>query len=325
MKRYTNNTCISLAAAVWLAHDSYDHSTDSNTISVTTLMKPLRQIILGKRVTDSNTVVSDLTDLISSTMGTAFHDSIEKAWLTNPIEALQSLGYPQKVIERIRVNPTQEDLNNKCIPVYVEIRSHKKVGDITISGKFDFIGDGQLEDFKSTGTFSYTSGNNDDKYILQGSLYRWLNPDKVTSDFMGITFIFTDWSALSAVTKKDYPPAKILTKTFSLLSVDEVQRYVESKLREIKMHEDTPEHLLPPCSDADLWRKETVWKYYAKEGQIKSTANFDTFLEAQQRLAEKGSGFVKEVKGKVIACNYCNARNLCSQRTALIESGDLKP
>ena len=50
MNRMSNNAGIDLAAALWLAHDDYDYVDKPNYISVTTLIKPIRQIILGMRV-----------------------------------------------------------------------------------------------------------------------------------------------------------------------------------------------------------------------------------------------------------------------------------
>ena len=50
MRRFTNNADIDLSVAVWLAHDDYDYVTKPNYISVTTLIKPIRQIILRGRV-----------------------------------------------------------------------------------------------------------------------------------------------------------------------------------------------------------------------------------------------------------------------------------
>ena len=48
MRKYLNNSNVPLSLAVFLATDNYDH--ESDTISATTLIKPLRQIILAARV-----------------------------------------------------------------------------------------------------------------------------------------------------------------------------------------------------------------------------------------------------------------------------------
>lgn len=56
----TNNTGVSLAMAVWLVNDDYDYQkAKPNYISVTTLLKPLRQIVLPRRVEEKDRI--DLT------------------------------------------------------------------------------------------------------------------------------------------------------------------------------------------------------------------------------------------------------------------------
>ena len=48
--RYANVSEVPLALAVFLASDYYDYDTVPNTISATTLLKPLRQIVLPPRI-----------------------------------------------------------------------------------------------------------------------------------------------------------------------------------------------------------------------------------------------------------------------------------
>ena len=48
MAQYSNQTNLPLAIAAWLAHDTYDRSEAG--LSATTLMKPVRQTILTKRL-----------------------------------------------------------------------------------------------------------------------------------------------------------------------------------------------------------------------------------------------------------------------------------
>ena len=76
----TNDKNIPLAIAVWLATD--DYSKREGSISVTTLMKPVRQIVLSARAAQVGRDM-DVSVFTASRMGTAIHDSIEKAWL-NP-------------------------------------------------------------------------------------------------------------------------------------------------------------------------------------------------------------------------------------------------
>ena len=142
--KYTNNHNIPLPLAVFLATNHYDYV--PNTISATSLLKPVRQLILADRLSSEDNLV-ELSDMVSSRMGTAIHTAIEQAWL-NPTKALKSLGYSDDIIQRIKVNP--ETVEENDIPVYMEKRSFKKIGTHTISGKFDFVAESKVHDFKST-------------------------------------------------------------------------------------------------------------------------------------------------------------------------------
>lgn len=322
MSKYANTSSVPLSLAVFLATDNYDH--EENTISATSLIKPLRQIVLSARVPEDMTPL-ELVNLVPSRMGSAIHDAIERSWKDNYQVALDSLGYPKRVIEKIRINPKPEELTDGQIPIYLEQRAHKQVGKFLISGKYDFIGDGRVEDFKSTSTFTAMNNTNDEKYIWQGSIYRWLNPQIITKDEMAIQFIFTDWSKAKAMQDPKYPQQRIQQRILPLKSIQETDAFIKRKLGQIEQYWDVPEDQIPLCTDADLWRSEPVFKYYKNpEKRARSTKNFDNRHDAQLRYIEDGSvGIVVEQPGQVTACKYCSAFAVCSQKDALIASGDL--
>lgn len=312
--------------AVFLAADDYDGpSADSNpkTISATGLMKPVRQIVLGKRL-NKDIGMMDISSLISSRMGQAYHAAVEHAWLYKLEQALERLGMPKKVRNLIVINPTPEQLTEDCIPVYIEQRTEREVMGWVISGKFDLILDGVLEDVKSTSVFTYVKQLNKDKYALQGSIYRWLNSTLITEPHLIINYIFTDWSSARARTEKAYPPLKIFPQKIPLLDLAQTDSYIKGKLRQIDQYMNVEESKLPFCGDEDLWRKETVWKYYSSIDSVRSSKNFDSNYEAQNHLMAKGKGLVREVKGEVLACQYCDAYNLCTQKDIYLASGELK-
>lgn len=322
--RFANVSEVPLALAVFLASDYYDHNDDPNTISATTLLKPLRQIILPNRVPPGDGLVN-LADMMASRMGSAIHDAIEKAWLTNHTVAMQSLGYPQRVIDRVLVNPEPQDITQDCFPVYLEQRLTRRVGKWTVTGKFDFIGEGRVQDFKSTSTYTYMKQTNADKYTQQGSIYRWLDPQLITQDQMDIHYIFTDWKPAMAKSDSNYPQRRFYKQTFPLLSLSETEAFIRRKLDLIDQYWDAPEDDIPHCTDEELWRSEPVFKYYKNPTKTaRSTKNFDNKQDAYFRLAEDGGkGLIKEVPGQVTACKYCPAFAVCSQKDQLVAAGDL--
>ncbi len=323
-QKFTNVSEVPLALGVFLATDNYEYNADPLTISATTLLKPLRQIVLSMRLTSMERQVN-LLDQAKNRVGAAIHDGIENAWKTNHANAMLAMGYPAKVIDRIRINPTLEEITDNTIPIYLEQRLSKKIGKWTVTGKFDFVGEGIVQDFKTTATYSYSKQVNAGKYVEQGSIYRWLDPKMIHQPRMQIHYLFTDWKA-SLVKQENYPPKPILTQSFDLLSVQETEMFIRRKLEAIEKYTSAPEEQIPYCTEEDLWRSEKVFKYYKNPAKDtgRSTKNFDNIHDARLRLIEDGNvGIIKEVPGEAKACKYCPVFALCSQKDALIASGEL--
>lgn len=310
----TNKEDIPLTLAVWAVDDDYDYVNQENYISVTQLIKPIKQIILGMRVTDEDT---DVSDLINAALGTSIHSGIEKAWKFNYKKNLKSLGYSDELINKIKINPKKEDLKDTDIPIYIEQRNSIKVDDFTIGGKFDMVADGILHDNKSTSVYTWIYGGRDKDYCLQGSLYKLINKDIIKEDFIRINYIFTDWQKSAVTQNIKYPLNRLVCKDIPLLSLEETKKFVEDKIKQIKLYKDSPEEKLPRCTDEDLWRAEPKYKYYADPTKTsgRSTKNFTSLEEANEyKLAKGNKGVVIVVPGEVKRCIYCRAYNICKQR-----------
>lgn len=326
--RVTNNTGIALPLAVWLLHDEYDYIDQPNYISVTSLMKPLRQIIIPERIPPADRTPPDVSEYVARALGHSVHDSIEKSWVKGYDRGLELLGYPENVRKRVLVNPTDEllEATPNAIPVYLEQRSFRPFMGYTIGGKFDMVAEGIVQDNKSTSVNTWLFGGRDEDYQLQMSLYRWLDAHRpsigkkrrITEDFGRINFIFTDWSKMQARTNPRYPK-RVEEKELWLLSLEETEAWVRNKLELINHHRKTPEHLLPECTDEELWRSAPRYKYFsdpakANDPNARSSKNFDDLNEAHQHLAEKGKGTIKTVPGEVKRCEYCPAFEGCTQK-----------
>lgn len=323
---FTNLTNIPLSLAVWLANDDYDHNADPNYISATSLLKPIKSIVLERSLKIDT--IPDVAAQIASSMGTAIHDSIEQAWTSKKLKAtLQSLGMTKAIAERIVINPDQTvELAPEDIPVYMEQRAAKQVGKYIVAGKYDFVMQGKLEDFKSTKVFSYIKQGNAQTYIQQGSIYRWLNPGIITDSHIQINYIFTDWAPMKAMQDKTYPKTGIVAQNYPLMSIIDTERFVTNILNQIDKYTGLPQTQMPACTLEELWRDEPVYKYFKNPAKrARSTKNFTTSAEAHQRLHADGSvGVVVEVPGLVRRCNYCNARAVCQQAEELKLAGYLK-
>lgn len=322
MTQITNETDISLPLAVWLVTDNYDCINEENYISVTTLMRPIRQIILPSRIPAEQRKL-DVSDLIASSLGTAIHDAIEHSWSTNYERALKTLGYPQHIIDRVKINPTPEQVraSNEIIPVYLEQRGFRDLDGFKIGGKFDLVAEGICQDFKSTSVWTYVKGNRDDEHTLQMSLYRWIDAARpvrrITEDFGIVNYIFTDWQKMMA-NKGDYPSQRVVSKQIPLMSLDETEQWIRNRLMLIRKYQNVAEEHIPECTDEDLWRSEPQFKYFSDPVKAmtggRATRNFPTLAEANAFLAEKGKGVIITVPGVPKRCGYCPAYEACSQK-----------
>lgn len=322
MTRITNNAGLDLTVAVWLAVDEYVVDPRPNAISVTKLIKPLRQIILANRIPQEQRV-EDLADRISSALGHTLHRGIEHAWKFHYATSLAKLGYPKRMVECVRVNPEKEEPDT--ISVYTEQRAEKPIAGWIVSGQIDLIIEGRLRDAKSTKVWGFMAQKSVEQWKLQGSIYRWLNPDKITHDELVVQYLLLDWNRAAAKRDPNYPPHALPTRSIGLLSVSETERFIKQKLALIEQYRDAPENTLPECSEEDLWRTAPVYKYFASGDTTKrSTKNFTDAAEAKAYHAEKNhKGVIKEFPGMVKACNFCAGFALCTQKDRYIADGSL--
>lgn len=325
---YTNYNNIPLVLAVWLAaNDGYDLKRSPNVISATSLMKPTKSLILGNRVhaaVDEEHVV-DVSDLLPARMGTAVHTAVEVAWLYSRENALKALDFPDKVIEKIQLNPDKPS-NDPQFDIYLEQRSNKAVGKWVVSGKFDFVENGRVKDIKTTKVYNWIMGSNDEKYRIQGSIYRWLNPEIITDDYIDVLMIFTDWSPLKAKVDKDYPKRNILVRTLPLMSLEETERWIKNRLNEIEQFEGVHQDYMPACTPKELWMDPPQYAYYKDPKAQRATKLYDTPQEANAHKAREGipGSKVVERSAEPKYCKYCEGRTICLQAESYIAAGLLK-
>lgn len=331
--QYTNTTDIPLVLGVWLAANrGYDLKYQPDVISATTLFKPVRSIILSRRVAAEQQSV-DIESLVQAALGTAVHTAVEDAWEADYKGAMAKLGIPDSVIKKIAMNPDpkwgwQNEDDKICI--WMEQRTTKPINvdgvNWYISGKFDAVVDGAVEDVKTTKTFNWIKGSNDEKYRLQGSIYRWLNPEIITKDHVNILMIFTDWSELKAKADSKYPQKRVIVRKLPLLSLEETESYIMERLRLLNRYMDKPEGELPQCTPDELWMDPPKWAYYKNRTKLtRATKLYDTSVEANAAMAKDGN------TGKVVRrdmepkfCRYCPALPVCTQAESFIQQGILK-
>ena len=316
----TNQHNIPLPIAVWLACDDYLYDPDPKVISATSLLRPIRSLVLAQR--DTSQRVTDIHDVVASRLGTATHTAVEVAWLTKHQQAMKALGYPQSVIDQVRINPDQP--SNSEFDIYIEQRVKKKIGNYIISGQFDFVVGGVLHDIKTTKTYSIITGSNDLKYIQQGSIYKWLNPEIITQDYMYINYLFTDWSPMKALAdRKEYPQSKVVAKKFNLMGLQETELFIKNRLNEIQQYMHVDQSQLPRCIPKELWQNNPKYAWYKDPTKTRrATKLFESKQEAMIHNAQNGStGLIVERLAEPTFCKYCPANHMCTQAEGYIADG----
>jgi hypothetical protein len=324
---FKNETGIGLPIAVWLASSGdYDLVSEPNVISATSLQRPLKSLILSKRMVLEQEM--DIDEIIPAKLGSSVHYSVEIAWKNNYISALEALGHPMSMIHRIAINPEQKSqYPSDTIFVHIEQRKAKEIDGYIISGKYDMVIDGELHDIKTTKTYSYITGSNEGDYRLQGSIYRWLNPDIITGDFVHINYLFTDWTPTRAVADPDYPKSRCITKPISLYSIEETEAYIKKRIADLKYYEGKDQEELPQCTMKDLWQELPKYALYKDPNKTqRATKLFDLENDAMIYNATKcgGKGLIIKREGQVKRCIYCEARSICTQAEELEARGLLK-
>jgi len=299
-----------LPLQVWLLNQGlgYDSNPDPDYFSATELLNPIQQIVLGKRLGVQPTL-PDVYKTYQAAIGSAIHGAVEKAWEYSLIEALELLGFSPSVAAKVLVNP--EDSSN-CTPVWMEQRVLKKVGKYTVGGKYDFIFDGQLYDIKTTTVSRWKRGNREN-YRMQGSIYKWLAPDKIKENTIRICYIIRDWSQGNTY-KDDYPKSPFMTEDIDLLSPVQTEAWVEDRLNRIEANKDVSPHLMERCKEEELWKTPDKYKYYTREGQQRATKVFENAVEAFSYLNDRGTGRVEKVHGEYRRCGWCPVFSLCEQK-----------
>lgn len=318
---FTNTYGVSLALLPWLVRDTYDHNDDPYTLSATYFNQSIRQMVLSNRAGADPELKAlmnqpvDVTKMVASRIGTAIHDSIEAAWYDEEAvkTACKLAGLPRRVQENIVVNPPEgTDTSGKFV-VFMEQRLSRKIGKYTITGKPDFVIAGELTDFKSTSAFVVTKDVNSEKYRRQGSIYRFLDPELITSNILTIDYIIKDFSKAQAG-KNDYPAQPLPAKKYPLWEPEETEHYLNGVLKTVESLADAPDCDIPYCTPEELWQSPTVYKYYKNpEKTVRATRNFDNMQDAELLRVKNGVGIVIAVQGEAKACNWCAAKNICNQ------------
>jgi len=200
-----------------------DYEYKDKRYSVTTLLKPIREIMLLRRYSDR--CVVDVSDLIWSLFGTAVHSILENSTHT------EHLIQEQKV----------------------EI----KIGEYTLSGRYDLYNtqEQSVIDYKVTSTYKVVKQEFED-YKQQGLMYvymlRQLGYKPRSAKFI---LFLRDWQSTKAKFDKKYPQSQVYVKEFKFTDKDYkfIENWLIKRFKEIEIAEKLPDNELPMCTDEERW------------------------------------------------------------------------
>ena len=219
MIKLTNTKNIDFIIAHWLMSNTYSGGGVGKKISATSLLRSTQQQYLNFKVTNNlEDSTLDISDFLKSKIGTALHEAIQKSWEDPKLRAqgLQALGLD---INRYLVND-ETDTDVLKTKLIFEKRVEKEFKGWKITGQFDLVVNGNVHDFKSTSVYTYMNKTKEKDYILQGSIYRWLNPELIKGDRITIHYIFTDWNSTKAEVTSNYPEHPFVYISLPLMSLE---------------------------------------------------------------------------------------------------------
>ena len=199
-----------------------------------------------------------------------------------------------------------------------EERLSHTVDGTVISGAIDyqFEDDGEvdLKDYKSTSTYSITSGDKPEwerQLNVYAYLIRHAKGLKVRS--ASVIAVLRNWTKSQAERSSSYPQASIAEVKIKLWSDEEQDAYVKERVRLHRVAELEKDFGLPPCTPDEQWAKPSKWAVY--KGSSKRAKLFDTEDDAQEFAGQSRDCSVVERPATLTRCenNYCRVADFCDQ------------
>lgn len=248
-------------------------------VSATTLKNGTRNFWLTER--HWNEIKVDVSDMLWAMFGTAFHSLMEEE---------------------------TED-------TFVEELVTKKIGNWTVTGRIDGYNMATCEiyDWKTTSVWKIV--NKDfDAWRFQGLVYAWLCKQNGL-EVKRCRFIacLKDQSGSKAKLDPSYPQHQVSVYEFDVteLDLEEIEKQIKAKVKEIADNENTPDEELPLCTPEERWAKPTTYAVM-KKGRKSALRVFED-RELAEKYLEVNGDYIEERIGIDGKCNgYCSCCEFCS-------------
>lgn len=258
------------------------HTSIPKRYSVTTLLKPVREILLNRR--HEATIEQDCSDMIWLLFGKAVHAVLES----------YGTGKNEFVEEKL---------------------AYELENGYTVSGIIDFydIDKGEVVDYKTASVWKVIYKDYSD-WKKQGLAYAWLLRK---SDFPCKKVVFyailKDWSKQKAAHDHEYPKNPVVRVEFEVndSEIEEIDKYIRDKVDLLRMYENAPDDKLPLCSLEDRWNDGDKYAVM-KKGRKTALRVLDSYAEAESWKANNGGDFIETRYGVDKKCiDYCLCCTKC--------------
>lgn len=266
---------------VRMAEDKYEIK--PKRYSVTTLLKPVREILLNRRHNDE--IEQDCSDMIWLLFGKAVHVILEQ----------YSEGASEFAEEKLAVK-----FGNGYI----------------VSGVIDLydIDRKEVIDYKTASVWKAVYKDYED-WRKQGLMYAWLlSQNGLPCEKVVFYAILKDWNKQKAKTEVEYPKLPVLKVEFTAndKEISEIDVYIHNKIDEIIFYEDKPDSELPLCSVEDRWHDDDKYAVM-KKGRKSALRVLNSYKEAEEWKAANGGDYIEERKGTDKKCvDYCLCCTKCT-------------
>jgi len=287
--KFTNKFKFPSPVVKALTADNYSRGESHR--SVTQLIDSPRVRVL--RAEYPNLMVEDVSERVWSILGTAIHNIFEHC----------SEGTEHLPEERLFVK-----IDGWIISGAIDLQTSEANGSITV------------RDYKSTSVWSVVFGKKE--WENQLNAYAWLirKSKGITATKLEVITIVRDWDRRKGkAAKGNYPPAPIVVVPIKLWSIEEQDKYMQSR---IELHSDAEfsrlvGERLPLCTELERWEKKST--YAVKKTKNKRALRvFDSMDEAEAYFAQKDYGEEHSIefrRGEVVRCreDFCKVAAVCDQ------------
>lgn len=271
------------AAFVNMAQSEYEYK--PKRYSVTSLLKPTRELILARRHHDETE--QDVSEMIWMLFGQAVHHILE--------------------------HHANED-------EFAEMRvEHTFDNGYTLSGIIDLYSEKSqsVVDYKTASVYKVIFGDFSD-WKEQAYSYAWIL-SKMGKPVKEVVFyaILKDHSKRNLKQAKlkgeKYPENAVYPVRFPINDavLAETEKRIRAKFDDIIRCEQLPDNELPLCTPEERWTTPDKWAVYKTANAPRATRLFDTATEALNYADENRCAKVEYRTGESRRCEYCSANQFC--------------